>query len=153
MKQRMHFGLCLWLMILVLVSFSGCGTSRPGMLRTSTSQDKQTLTFATHGGATPTVPESGTFGEQHYQKTLQENGKTITVPVTTRVWLAFDQRQYPKQQIQISCHPSQAVDSHSLPNASLIPPYYLVGYQTVEPGMCTIKNRNFTLTVKVVALR
>lgn len=107
----------------------------------------------THVSTTQIAPSLATFGAQQYQKTMQENGKTLTVAVTSRLWLAFDQRQYPRQQIQISCQPPQAIDNHSLQNAGLMPPFYLVGYQAVEPGKCTIKNGKFLLTVKVVALQ
>jgi hypothetical protein len=162
------------LMLLCLVSCasaintsntSGTPTPQPTVI-TQSDQNMQTPTLAAQ--ATPTLSAAQATAQekaiqansdptrssaQQYQKTLQLNGKTITVTVTTRVWLAFYQPRYPKQNIQISCQPSQAIDNHSLENASLPPPYYLVGYQAVEPGTCTIKNGNYILTVKVTALQ
>jgi hypothetical protein len=159
------------LMLLCLVSCgsaintsntSGTPTSQPTLV-TQSAQNKQTPTISAQ--ATPTLSAAQATAQeavqqkamqdanaQRYQKTLQLNGKTLTVVVTSRVWLAFYQPQYPKQNIQISCQPTQAIDNHSLENASLPPPYYLVGYQAVEPGTCTIKNGKFILTVKVTAL-
>lgn len=174
--QRSQHMVLLWtilsLMLLFLVSCastintsntSGTPTPQPTVV-TQSVQNKQTPTISAQ--ATPTLSAAQATAQevvqqkamqdasaQQYQKTLQLNGKTITVTGTTRVWLAFYQPQYPKQNIQISCQPAQAIDNHSLENASLPPPYYLVGYQAVEPGTCTIKNGNFILTVKVTALQ
>jgi len=175
LKHSQHIVL-LWttlsLMLLCLVSCasasntsntSGTPTSQPTLV-TQSAQNKQTPTISAQ--ATPTLSAAQATAQeavqqkamqdgnaQRYQKTLQLNGKTLTVVVTSRVWLAFYQPQYPKQNIQISCQPSRAIDNHSLENASLPPPYYLVGYQAVEPGTCTIKNGKFILTVKVTALQ
>ncbi len=149
--QRVFLYWTAWGFVLLFVA--SCANSAntsdtPTPQQTATQSDQIELTPAL--SAIPTAPAIATFSAQQVESTLQENGKTLTVPITSRVWLAFDQRQYPKQNIQISCHPAQAIDSHSLQGGGLLPPFYLVGYQAVEKGMCTIKNGSFLLTVKVV---
>ncbi|GHO85057.1 hypothetical protein [Dictyobacter formicarum] len=143
LKCLQHAILYWTILSLALLFLVSCGNA----INTSGSPAPQ----RTQVSATQTAPSLATFGAQQYQKTMQESGKTLTVAVTSRLWLAFNQQEYPRQQIQISCQPSQAINNHSLQNAGLQPPFYLVGYQAVEPGTCTIKNGKFHLTVKVVA--
>lgn len=104
---------------------------------------------------TPTVPGKQTSATpqltQRYDFTAQESGKTVTYVVTTRFEIFLNQQQYPKQHVQVSCTPPGALGSVSnLP--SVAPPLYVVRYETVQPGTCTIKNGAFLLTVRIIPL-
>ncbi len=85
-----------------------------------------------------------------YEFTAQDSGKTVTYVVTSRFQILLNQQLYPKEQVHISCTPSAALGTVSnLP--SVTPPLYVLRYETVFPGKCTIKNGDFLLTVITVA--
>jgi hypothetical protein len=102
---------------------------------------------------TPNIPISKTPQlTQQYDFTAQDSGKTVTYVITSRFEIILDQQKYPKQHVQVSCTPSDALGSVSnLPYVA--PPQYVVRYETVQPGVCTIKNGTFLLTVKIIALQ
>lgn len=88
---------------------------------------------------------------QQYDFTEQDRGRTLIYTVTTRFQIIFNQQQYPKKNLQLSCTPPGVLGSISnLP--SVTPPLYAVRYEAVQPGLCTIKNGTFLLTVRIIAL-
>lgn len=88
---------------------------------------------------------------QQYDFTEHDSGRTLTYTVTTRFEIFFNQQQYPKKNLQLSCTPPGALGSISnLP--SVTPPMYAVRYEAVQPGLCTIRNGTFLLTVWIIAL-
>lgn len=88
---------------------------------------------------------------QQYEFTEKDSGRTVTYTVTTRFQIILNQQQYPKRNLQLSCTPPGGLGSISnLP--SVTPPLYAVRYEAVQPGLCTIKNGTFLLTVSIIAL-
>ncbi len=88
---------------------------------------------------------------QQYDFTEHDSGSTLTYTVTTRFEIIFNPQQYPKTNLQLSCTPPEVMGSISnLP--SVTPPLYVVRYEAVEPGLCTIRNGTFLLTVGIIAL-
>lgn len=86
-----------------------------------------------------------------YGFTVQDSGKTLTYTVTSRFGITLNSQQYPKSHLQVLCNPQDTLGSISnIP--SVVPPLYAVRYQGVEPGICTIRNGNFYLIVRIVAL-
>ncbi len=87
---------------------------------------------------------------QQYEFTEQDSGRTVTYTVTSRFQIIFNPQKYPKKNVQVSCTPPGTLGSVSnLP--SVTPPLYAVRYEAVQPGLCTIKNGTFLLTVRIVA--
>lgn len=96
---------------------------------------------------TPTTPKL----TQQYDFTAQDSGRTVTYTITSRFEIFLNQQKYPKQNIEVSCQPQDTLGSVSnLP--SVASPLYAVRYEGVQPGVCTIKNGNFLLTVRIIAL-
>jgi len=96
---------------------------------------------------TPTAPNL----TQQYDFTAQDSGRTVTYTITSRFEIFLNQQKYPKQNVEVSCHPQDTLGSVSnLPSIAL--PLYAVRYEGVQPGICTIKNGTFLLTVRMIAL-
>ena len=96
---------------------------------------------------TPTAPNL----TQQYEFTAKDSGRTVTYTITSRFQIILNQQKYPKQNIRVSCDPQNALGSVSnLPSEAL--PLYAVRYEGVVPGICTIKNGTFLLTVRMRAL-
>jgi len=88
---------------------------------------------------------------QQYEFTEHDSGRTVTYTVTTRLALIFNQKQFPKKNLQLSCTPPGVLGSISnLP--SVTPPLYALRYEAVQPGLCTIRNGTFLLTVRIITL-
>lgn len=128
----------------LLAFVSACGA--PASASTSTS-----ASGSTPAAATPTAPQvTATPGlTTQYAFTAQDSGKTVRYTPTTRFSISLNQQQYPQENIRVACEPQDVLGSiTNAPYAA--PPLYAVGYQTNEPGTCTIHNGDFTLTVIVV---
>ncbi len=125
-----------------------------------TPETASTLLFKTADGgqtwtqvplATPSLLPATPKLTQQYEFTEQDSGRTVTYTVTTRFEIIFNQQQYPKKNLQLSCTPPEVLGSISnLP--SVTPPLYAVRYEAVQPGLCTIRNGTFLLTVRIIAL-
>ena len=102
-------------------------------------------TLANHLSPTPTPQLT-----QQYDFTEQASGRTITYTVTSRFEIILNQQRYSKKNVQVSCTPPGTLGSVSnLP--SVTPPLYVIRYEGVQPGLCTIKNGTFLLTVRIIA--
>lgn len=130
------------LAILLLVSCAGSGSvavTTPHLTPTPPSVQIS---------ATPPMPQL----TQQYEFTEKDSGRTITYVVTSRFGIILNQQKYPKKQVQLSCTPAGTLGSISnLP--SVAPPLYAVRYQGVQPGICTIRNGQFLLRVRIIAAR
>ena len=94
---------------------------------------------------TPTPPQT----TQQYQFTTQDSGRTVTYVITSRFMITFDPQKYPKKNIQVSCLPPDTIGN--IENLPYVPSLlYAVRYEGVKPGMCTITNGNFRLTVRII---
>lgn len=119
------------------------GCANPGGTAGSTAQQTSTAP-TTHPSITPTPALT-----QQYDFTAQDNGRTVTYVVTSRFEIFLNQQQYPKENLQVSCAPSGTIGNVSnLP--AVTPPMYVVRYEGVQPGMCTIKNGTFLLSVRIL---
>ena len=87
---------------------------------------------------------------QQYEFTEQASGRTITYTVTSRFEIILNQQRYSKKNVQVSCTPQGTLGSVSnLPYVT--PPLYVIRYEGIQPGLCTIKNGTFLLTVRIIA--
>jgi hypothetical protein len=69
--------------------------------------------------------------------------------ITSRFEIFLNEQQYPKQDMQVACTPSGTLGTvTNLPHAD--PPLYVVRYEGIQPGVCTIKNGAFLLTVRII---
>jgi len=95
---------------------------------------------------TPTLTPSQTTQQSF---TAQDSGRTVTYTITSRFMISFDSQKYPKKNIQVSCLPTDTIgDIMNLPYVP--PPLYAVRYEGIKPGVCTITNGNFRLTVRII---
>lgn len=125
-----------------LLLLSACG-AQPSPTRASSTREPVATTSNIVSPGTPQLT-------QQYKFTDQDSGKTVTYPVTSRFTIILNTQQYPKENIQVSCDPGGTLGAiFNLPPEA--PPLYHVGYQAVQPGICTIKDGTFLLTVKIIA--
>ncbi len=88
---------------------------------------------------------------QQYDFTEHDSGRTAVYSVATRFEIFLNQQQYPKTNLQLSCLPPGALGSIS--NLPLVtPPMYVVRYFAAQPGLCTIRNGTFLLSVWIIPL-
>jgi hypothetical protein len=96
--------------------------------------------------STPSTPQL----TEQYEFTEHDSGRMVIYTVTSRFGMSFNQQKYPKKNIRLACTPAGTLGSVSnLP--SVMPPLYAVRYEAVQPGLCTIKNGTFLLTVRIIA--
>lgn len=96
---------------------------------------------------TPTATPPQTT--QQFEFTTQDSGRTVTYAITSRFMITFDPQKYPKKNIQVSCLPQDTIGNiEDLPY--IPPPLYAVRYEGTKPGVCTITNGNFRLTVRII---
>jgi hypothetical protein len=110
-----------------------------------TTPQRTPTTLGSHLSATPTPQLT-----QQYDFTEQASGRTITYTVTSRFEIILNQQRYSKKNVQVSCTPPGTLGSVSnLPSVTL--PLYVIRYEGIQPGLCTIKNGTFLLTVRIIA--
>ncbi len=110
-----------------------------------TTPQRTPTTLGNHLSPTPTPQLT-----QQYDFTEQASGRTITYTVTSRFEIILNQQRYSKKNVQVSCTPPGTLGSVSnLP--SVTPPLYVIRYEGVQPGLCTIKNGTFLLRVRIIA--
>ena len=131
-------GMLLGLAILLLVSCSNpVSTQDTTTQRTATSSNLPL-------SATPSPQLT-----QQYEFTEHDSGKTLTYTITSRFGISLNQQMYPKENIRLSCTPPVVLGSITNVPA-VMPPFYAVRYEAVQPGLCTIKNGTFLRTVRVI---
>ncbi len=129
----------LGLAFLILVSCANPASTQ------GTTPQRTPTTLGNHLSPTPTPQLT-----QQYDFTEQASGRTITYTVTSRFEIILNQQRYSKKNVQVSCTPPGTLGSVSnLP--SVTPPLYVIRYEGVQPGLCTIKNGTFLLTVRIIA--
>lgn len=78
-----------------------------------------------------------------------DNGKTFNIWITSRLSVVLNAAEFPHANVIINCSPEAAIGSVS--NLPVEPSgYYVVRYEGVKPGTCTIQNGHFAITVNVV---
>ncbi len=141
--RKRHSSLLIFCTTTLLLLLSACG-SPPGPTRASSTPESTATTSRTIPQGTPQLTQQCEF-------TDHDSGKTVTYTVTSRFTIILNAQQYPKSNLQVSCHPAGTLGAISnLPSEA--PPLYAVRYEGVQPGICTIKNGTFLLTVKMIAL-
>ena len=129
----------LGLAFLILVSCANPASTQ------GTTPQRTPTTLGNHLSPTPTPQLT-----QQYDFTEQASGRTITYTVTSRFEIILNQQRYSKKNVQVSCTPPGTLGSVSnLP--SVTPPLYVIRYEGVQPGLCTIKNGTFLLRVRIIA--
>lgn len=97
-----------------------------------------------------TVSPSAGAGTDRFQLTSQDRGQTFTYPLTSRFGIVLDGQKYPRADLQVSCDQNMVLGPISnLPSVS--PPDYAVRYEGVNPGTCTISDRDFSVTIVITA--
>ena len=72
-------------------------------------------------------------------------------PETTRFQIELDPQAYPQDHFRVACTTDQAIVSISnLPSLEVA--RSVVRYQAGVPGMCTISNNDFMVTVQTIPL-
>ena len=138
--RRAIAGLPLLFSIAFLI-FASCA----GPTSTQTTTPQQTPTAQ----SIPASPASTPQLTQQYEFKEQDSGRTVTFTVTSRFQIILDQHKYPKKNVQVSCTPPETLGSVSnLP--AVAPPLYALRYEGVQAGLCTIKDGNFLLTVRII---
>jgi hypothetical protein len=88
---------------------------------------------------------------QVYEFREQDSGKTVTYTITSRFSIILNEQKYPRHNLQATCQPVNAIGT--ITNVPYVaPPDYVVRYEAVQAGICTIKNGSFMLTVKIITL-
>lgn len=78
-----------------------------------------------------------------------DSGKTVDVVITGRVSVILDEQEYPRANLVEECRPQGVLGEVS--NLPVVPPnFYVVRYEGVQPGQCTIRNGSFEVTIRVV---
>jgi hypothetical protein len=78
-----------------------------------------------------------------------DNGKSIDIWITSRVALILDSAEYPKANLAVVCVPDGVLGEVS--NLPIVPAnFYVIRYEGVQLGKCTIRNGQFQVTINVV---
>jgi hypothetical protein len=127
----------LWVLVVILLVSCANPTSTPGTMPKQPSPSVSTTSSSLPAYLT--------------QFMEQDSGRTVTYTVTSRFGITLNSQKYPEKNVQVSCTPPRTIESVSnLP--SVPPPLYAVRYEGVQPGLCTIKNGTFLLTVRIIPL-
>ena len=135
--------------LICLLVLASCGTS-PSSPAAGVPTPGTATTQPTSPVAQPTATPMPTSGlTQQYEFTDRDSGKTVTYTITSRFQIILNPQKYPQKQVRVACTPVGTLGSvTNLP--SVAPPLYVVRYQGIQPGTCTIKNGSFLLTVIIV---
>ena len=96
--------------------------------------------------AAPTLSWTPMAGEI----TAADNGGTFTITITSRISIILNKQDYPQANLLIQCQPTDALGGIS--NIPSVPDqYYVVRYEGVKPGVCTLRNGSFEVTVDIVS--
>jgi hypothetical protein len=97
---------------------------------------------------TPTL--TSTITQQHIF-TLQDSGKTITYYLTDSSFtIELESSRYPKNEIQLTCTPTDMLETKTKSPPVNDPSLYAVTYNGTRPGTCSIKNGTFLLTINIL---
>lgn len=93
-------------------------------------------------GASSTVPIISTDLDS------SDSGGTFTYAVTSRFEIFLDMSKYPQSELKVDCNPANAIGPIS--NIPAAPKgEYVVRYEGVQPGSCTISDRGFSIKVVI----
>ncbi|MCL5957746.1 MAG: hypothetical protein M1358_00255 [Chloroflexi bacterium] len=99
----------------------------------------------------PATPTAAGFSQQ-YEITEKDSGKTFVYPLTSRFQVILDQQKYPKESFKVDCNPEGALGGISnIPPVS--PPLYVLRYEGVKPGKCTLTDGSFGINVEITGSR
>lgn len=135
--------------LICLLVLAGCGSS-PSSPAAGVPTPGTATTRPTSPVAQPTATLMPTPGlTQQYEFTERDSGKTVTYTITSRFQIILNPQKYPQKNVRVACTPGGTLGTvTNLP--SVAPPLYVVRYEGVQPGTCTIKNGSFLLTVIIV---
>ncbi len=128
---------------MLLFLLSAC-SSQQGQSSVNNTPEPTSTLVGTVSLATPALTEK-------YEFTEHDSQKTVTYVMTTRFTIILNAQMYPKEKLLVSCNPAGTLGSISnIPSET--PPLYAVRYEGIQPGLCTISNGTFLLTVNIIAL-
>ena len=85
---------------------------------------------------------------------LETNGKRFDVVETGRLYIFLDDNKYPVKTLSLACRPKRAgsisPDLRGGPYRG--PGLYPIAFYAAEAGTCTLKNRDFAVTIVVKSL-
>ncbi len=85
--------------------------------------------------------------KDHSDITLARNGQTFTYTITSRFFVFLDDEKYPIR--DLTCDPEWVMGYVS--NGSFRgPDLYPIYYEATIPGKCTLKDKDFAVSVVVV---
>ena len=83
-----------------------------------------------------------------YEIHASDSGRNYIYPITSRFMIVLDQTKYPPVNFTISCSPPDILGRISnIP--AVAPPYYAARFVGAAVGLCTIKNNDFRITVRI----
>lgn len=84
--------------------------------------------------------------------TAEDSGRRFDYVVTGRFEIVLDQEQYPRENLAVSCDPSDTIGAISnLPSLER-PADWAARYTGVVPDICTITNNDFSVQIVIVPL-
>lgn len=76
-------------------------------------------------------------------------GKNFDIRITSRISLILQEKEYPAANLELHCTPADSLGRIS--NVPAVPNgYYVFRYEGVQPGLCTVQNGQFEITIKVI---
>jgi hypothetical protein len=132
------------MIFVVSVSFMGAGAAAYAYATTPASPlTPAEVAAAMHPIESSPLPKAV---KSQYEVTANDTGKTYTYPVGVHFSVFLDEEHYPKN--ELVCHPGGVIaHAANMPVATL--PLYAVRFDTVAPGICTLHNKDFSMTVVV----
>lgn len=80
---------------------------------------------------------------------LQSNGKIYKFNVGEHFSMFLDDEKYPRGQLKVECEHAGILGSRMGANPGG-PRFYPIPFEAVEPGICILKNGDFTVTIIVI---
>lgn len=89
------------------------------------------------------------FFSKEFLFTAEDSGKAVTYPVGTLVTIILDKHIFPQNNWKIICSPTNILQKTGTAYF-LLPPLYGEKYKGLGPGICSIRNNTFFVTVRLL---
>jgi len=149
------------MLILAFFFFSGCSIMGNGAQAEQGQQiaiatfpaallERTTATVESNNPPQTTTPDEGEIAwtPAPIEIVASDAGRHFSFRITSRVSFVLQQEEYPAANLELHCTPANTLGR--LSNVPVVPAgYYVFRYEGVQPGVCTIQNGQFEVTVKV----